>query len=107
MNLGVKGRLDAVLIDSEGNHIIIDFKTSKRLKKTEYIEDYFLQVAAYYFIYDLECLGVINSAKIVIFIGDHFTPQVFSLNKRQLEGFALKFFDRLTQYNKQKQKNKS
>ena len=31
----------------EGEHAIIDFKTAKKMKKREWIEDYFLQGCAY------------------------------------------------------------
>ena len=40
------GTSDAIGI-YEGEHSIIDFKTAKKMKKREWIEDYFLQGCAY------------------------------------------------------------
>jgi len=99
------GRADAVLQDQEGQIILIDFKTSKKVKQRKHIEDYFLQVGAYFLMIEVNESHKIDKAKIVIFIGDQFTPQVFRLNKKQLEGYALKFMQRYEQYkHEQKQK---
>lgn len=96
--LGIKGRLDAVLINHQGETVLIDFKTSVRVKKREYIEDYFLQVSAYYLMLDLLDVIKIDKAKIVMFVADQFTPLIFRLNKKQLQGYAMQFMGRLEQY---------
>ena len=96
--LGINGRLDAVLEDSLGGYILTDLKGASRLKKREHIEDYFLQIGGYNLILAIEDIIKIQSAKIVIFIGEQKTPQVFRLNTKQLEGYSIKFYNRLKQY---------
>ena len=97
--LGVKGRLDTILSTEGTDHLyLIDFKTSKKTKNRKFVEDYFLQIGGYYAIIKQENLIPIYQGKIVIFIGDQFTPQIFRMNKAQLEGYAEKFLQRLEQY---------
>tara|TARA_R110002020_G_scaffold228221_2_gene438913 strand:+ start:661 stop:1248 length:588 start_codon:yes stop_codon:yes gene_type:complete len=96
--LGINGRLDAVLEDSLGSYILTDLKGASRLKKREHIEDYFLQIGGYNLILAIENIIKIHSAKIVIFIGEQKTPQVFRLNTKQIEGYSIKFYNRLKQY---------
>jgi len=96
--LGITGRLDAILSDSLGGYILTDLKGASRLKKREHIEDYFLQIGGYNLILAIEDIIKIQSAKIVIFIGEQRTPQVFRLNTKQLEGYSIKFYNRLKQY---------
>jgi ATP-dependent exoDNAse (exonuclease V) beta subunit len=44
--LGVAGRVDCIA-EWDGRIAVIDFKTSRKLKKKEYISNYFQQCAAY------------------------------------------------------------
>ena len=104
-HLMLKGRLDTVVQDKEGNNILIDFKTSRKKKQRAFIENYFMQVGAYCLLLDIETDTKIDSAKIVIFIADQFTPQVFRLNRFQLEGYAVKFLERLEQYRIEQNEN--
>lgn len=46
LHLGVAGRVDCVA-DFQGKRSIIDFKTSRRMKRKSWIEAYFMQEAAY------------------------------------------------------------
>jgi len=61
------GTADAVGIH-EGKQAIIDFKTAKKLKKREWIEDYFLQGSAYILAHD-EMFGT-NIERIAILMVD-------------------------------------
>jgi len=74
-HLGVAGRCDCVGVwDNE--LAIIDWKTSNKLKKEEWVEDYFLQATAYSIMYEERTKQPVGKAVIVIAVeGDQ--PQVF------------------------------
>lgn len=74
-HLRLAGRVDCVA-EFDGKLSIIDFKTSKKPKKKEWIENYFAQAAAYAIMYE-ERTGIpINRSVIMIAVeGDD--PQIF------------------------------
>ena len=74
-HLGVAGRCDCIGIwDNE--LAIIDWKTSNKPKKWEWIEDYFLQATAYSIMYEERTKKPVGKAVVVIAVeGD--SPQVF------------------------------
>lgn len=74
-HLRMAGRVDCIA-EFDGKLSIIDFKTSKKPKKKEWIENYFAQAAAYAIMYE-ERTGIpINRSAILIAVeGDD--PQVF------------------------------
>jgi len=74
--LGLAGRVDCIA-NWDGKLSIIDFKTSKKLKKKEWIETYFMQCAAYAIMFE-ERTGV-PITQLVVFIGvDGEEPQIFT-----------------------------
>ena len=74
-HLGVAGRCDCIGVwDNE--LAIIDWKTSNKQKKEEWVEDYFLQATAYSIMYEERTKQPVGKAVIVIAVeGDQ--PQVF------------------------------
>ena len=78
LEINAAGRTDCVAT-WDGIPSIIDFKTSRKLKKEEYIESYFLQATAYSIMFE-ELTGV-NIPQFVILIAvDNEEPQVFIKN---------------------------
>jgi len=80
--LGVAGRTDCIA--EFGNVLsIIDFKTSKKQKKEEWIDNYFEQGTAYALMYE-ELVGKpIDQIVILIATDDSDKPQVFIRDKNQ------------------------
>lgn len=73
--LGVAGRVDCIA-EWNGKIAVIDFKTSRKLKKKEYISNYFQQCSAYAVMWE-ERTGIpINNIVVVIAV-DGEDPQVF------------------------------
>lgn len=73
--LKVAGRCDCIA-EWDGKLSVIDFKTSRRLKKKEHISSYFQQASAYAVMYE-ERTGIpINQIVILIAVDDE-EPQVF------------------------------
>ena len=73
-NLGIAGRVDCIAsFDSE--HAIIDFKTTKNLKKEEHLEKFFVQEAAYAYMY-YEMTGVEVDKLVTLSVAEDGTTQV-------------------------------
>lgn len=83
----------------KGNISILDFKQTNKPKKREWIEDYFLQLAAYALahnkVYDTE----INTGVILMCSADQ-NYQEFVLEGKEFQQYCDKWFDRLEQYYK-------
>jgi len=88
--LRTAGRTD-LLAGWQGVNSIIDFKTSKRPKKEEYIENYFIQATCYSLM--AEERTALKFPQIVIVIAvDHEDPQIFVRNRDQYVDRVLEIF---------------
>lgn len=72
------GRVDCIA-DIQGNLTVVDFKTSMRKKKREWVKDYYLQTAAYSFMFEEMYGDKIDQALILIAVQDD-SPQIFTDN---------------------------
>lgn len=79
--IGIAGRAD-LIADFDGELSVIDYKTSRKPKKAEWIEDYFIQSTFYSLA--LEEVYGLKAKKIVIIIGvdDEQEAQVFVRDRR-------------------------
>lgn len=73
--LGVAGRVDCIA-EWDGKISIIDFKTSKKLKKREWITSYFMQEAFYAIAFE-ELTGTPITQLVTLVAVDNEKPQVF------------------------------
>lgn len=73
--LQAAGRVDLVA-EYDGRLSIIDFKTSRKPKKKEWIDNYFMQAAAYAVMWE-ELTQVPIQQTVIIILVDHHEPQVF------------------------------
>jgi genome maintenance exonuclease 1 len=73
--LGVAGRVDCIA-EWDGKLSVIDFKTSRKPKKKEYISSYFQQASAYAIMWEERTKIPINQLVILIAV-DGNSPQVF------------------------------
>jgi genome maintenance exonuclease 1 len=74
--LKLAGRCDCVG-EWSGKNSIIDFKTSKKLKKESWIEEYFLQCTAYSLMFEERTKIVTEGIVIIISVDDYADPQIF------------------------------
>ena len=95
--LGVAGRVDCV---GEWNGIdsIIDYKTSKKLKKKEWIDSYFMQSTAYAIMWE-ERTGIPINQIVVVIAVDNEKPQIF-IEKR--ENWTEKLIQTIAEYKSRK-----
>lgn len=74
--LGIAGRTD-VIAEYDQVPSIIDFKTSRRKKRVEWIDNYFEQGTAYSLMYEEMTGFQINQIVVIISVDDEEKPQVF------------------------------
>ena len=90
--LKVAGTADCIA-EYNGKLSVIDFKTSKKPKKEEWIEDYYIQ-AFFYAIAFFERTGVIpEQVVILIAVRDVFEVQVFKKSMDELDTYIDKLID--------------
>ena len=94
--LKLAGRCDLVGQWS-GKNAIIDFKTSRKLKKEEWIEDYLLQLAAYAMAHNYVYGTKINQGVILMCSKDGFF-QKFTSEGQEFVTFQHEFLRRLDKY---------
>ena len=88
--LRTAGRCD-LIAEFDGVPSIIDFKTSRRLKKEEWIESYFLQTTVYSMMF--EYMYKIEIPQIAILIAvDHEDPQLFVKDRGQYVNKVIEIF---------------
>lgn len=71
---------------------IIDFKTSRKLKKPEWIEGYFIQVTAYSLMFKEMYKYNIKKGVIIIAVDNHTSAQVFEFNIDDWKERTIKLF---------------
>jgi|TARA_R110002111_G_scaffold482_1_gene4255 genome maintenance exonuclease 1 len=90
------GSTDLVCLHN-GMESIVDFKQSNRPKKKEWIEDYYLQIAAYAMAHDYVYGSAIRQGVIMVCTPDLYY-QEFRITDHELRGFKHKFLKRLDMY---------
>ena len=91
------GSTDLVCIHN-GKDTVIDFKQSNRPKRQEWIDDYFLQIAAYCMAHDEVYGSQIRQGIIMICTPDLYY-QEFKIQDSELRSWKHKFLKRLDMYN--------
>ena len=96
-HLGVAGRVDCVA-EFDGKLSIIDFKTSRKLKKEEWITNYFIQESAYAIIWE-ERTGMPITQLVTIISVDDEDPQVFIEHR---DNWTSKLIETINEYKRRK-----
>ena len=77
---------------------VIDFKTSKKKKPEAWIQNYFVQAAAYSFMFEERTNIQIPQLVIMIGVDGEDEPQVFTKNTKERNQYLLKFLDLRKQF---------
>ena len=97
--IGYAGTVDNVSKTKDGKILVIDYKNSRRPKKEEWVQDYYLQLASYYVAY-WERTGIkANGAEIWIANEENSMPQTFELTQDDIKHYFKQFKNRLDKYN--------
>jgi genome maintenance exonuclease 1 len=97
VHLGVAGRVDCVA-DFDGVPSIVDFKTSRRVKKKEHISGYFAQMSGYAVMWE-ERTGMPITNTVVIMDVDDNEPLVF---KEHRDNYIQLLIDTKKEYDRRK-----
>ena len=89
--LGCAGRTDLVA-EYDGKLSIIDFKTSRKPKKEEWIENYFLQSTVYSMMFEWTYKFSVPQIAIIIAVDDEKTPQTFVMERSKYVNKVLEIF---------------
>jgi ATP-dependent exoDNAse (exonuclease V) beta subunit len=89
--LGCAGRTDLVA-EYDGVASVIDFKTSKREKKEDWIESYFLQSTIYAMMFERLYAIRIPQIVIIIMVDNEETPQTFVMERSQFVERVIQLF---------------
>jgi genome maintenance exonuclease 1 len=92
--LGMAGRVDCIG-EFDGVLSVIDFKTSKKIKSKDMIEDYFWQTSAYSLMYE-ELIGVPINNLVIIMAVENEQPLLFQeKTEDHIKGLvkAIKFYN--------------
>ena len=98
-HLGLAGRVDCVGV-WDGKDSIIDYKTSRKLKKKEWVKGYFMQCCAYAIMWE-ERTGIPITQLVVLIAVDNEEPQVFIEHR---DNWVKPLFDVIEQYNAEKKR---
>lgn len=96
---GYAGRVDTIYEDFDGNVIILDFKTSRKPKKEEWIENYFMQISAYFIAY-WERTGIKPGGGEIWISCEDGTPQIFNMDVNMIKKFSAKFLGLVKEFHK-------
>jgi genome maintenance exonuclease 1 len=89
--LGCAGRTDLVA-EYDGKVSIIDFKTSKKLKKEEWIESYFLQSTVYSMMFERIYSIAVPQIVIILTVDNEKTPQTFVMERSRYVNKVIELF---------------
>lgn len=90
-SLGCAGRTDLVA-EYNGKLSIIDFKTSRKPKKEEWIENYFIQSTVYSMMFEWTYKIAVPQIAIIITVDDEKTPQTFVMERSKYVDKVLEVF---------------
>ena len=96
-HLGLAGRVDCVA-EFDGKLSIIDFKTSKKIKKKEWITNYFIQESCYAIMWE-ERTGMPITQLVTIIAVDDEDPQVFIEHR---DNWTDKLLETINEYKRRK-----
>ena len=99
-HLGVAGRVDCVA-EFDGQLSIIDFKTSMKPKRLDWIKNYFLQESAYAIMWEERTGRPITQLVTIISVDNH-EPQVFIEHR---DNWVRPLRETIAQYNKENSHN--
>ena len=95
--LRTAGQVDCIA-EYDGVLSVIDFKTSKKRKPESWIQNYFVQAAAYSFMFEERTNIQIPQLVIMIGVDGEDEPQVFTKNTKERNQYLLQFLDLRKQF---------
>lgn len=95
---GFTMKFDMLAKDKHGEVVLIDWKNSRKPKRDEYVENYKMQIAAYWHGIEKELGYKIDTAKIIVVNEQNWKIQVYQLRRMQMEFWLDKFYTKLKMF---------
>ena len=93
--LGVAGTVD-LICEFDGELAVVDFKTSEKVKPEKYLENYFVQLSAYWAMFS-EKTGVVPKKLVVFLVTEAGEVQI--VERRNIMHYLSKLRDYVSQFN--------
>lgn len=93
--LGVAGTVD-LICEFDGELAVVDFKTSEKIKPEKYLENYFVQLSAYWAMFS-EKTGLVPKKLVVFLVTEHGEIQI--VERRNIMHYLAKLRDYVNQFN--------
>ena len=97
---GYAGRVDTIYRNKKGELLILDFKTSRKPKKREWVENYYLQIAAYFMAYWNMTSVKPKGGEIWISNEQEAFPQVFNVTFDDIMKYGKEFLGMVKEFHK-------
>ena len=97
---GYAGRCDFVMKNHADEYVLVDFKTSKRRKRKEWLTGYYLQLGAYFVAYYQIFRIKVHHAELWIAV-ENDSPQLVYVEEKELVEYAKNFLSLCKQYHQQ------
>ena len=98
---GYAGRVDIIYRNKNSHPVILDFKSATKPKKEDWIENYKLQISAYFIAYWEMTGEKPESGEIWISNEYDSFPQIFTLSFEELKYYSKKFLQMVKSYHEQ------
>jgi genome maintenance exonuclease 1 len=94
---GYAGRVDNIYENTFAHLLILDFKTSRKQKKKDWIKNYFMQIAAYFLAY-WEMHGVKPKGGEIWIAVENDEPQIFEVTWEDIKVYGKEFLSLVKKY---------
>ena len=96
---GYAGRVDNIYENAKAHLLILDFKTSRKRKKKDWIKNYFLQISAYFMAY-WEMHGIKPHGGEIWIAVENDEPQIFEVTWEDIQEYGEEFLGMVKEYHK-------
>lgn len=94
---GYAGRVDNIYENTFSHLLILDFKTSRKQKKKEWIKNYFMQISAYFLAY-WEMNGIKPTGGEIWIAVENDEPQIFEVTWDDIKVYGKEFLSLVKKY---------
>lgn len=96
---GYAGRVDNIYENKSLQLLILDFKTSRKKKKKDWIKNYFMQISAYFLAY-WNMHGIKPTGGEIWIAVENDEPQIFEVTWEDIKEYGKEFLSLVKQYHK-------
>jgi genome maintenance exonuclease 1 len=94
---GYAGRVDSIYENFLSHLLILDFKTSRKKKKKDWIKNYYMQISAYFLAY-WEMYGVRPTGGEIWIAVEDDEPQIFEVTWDDIKVYGKEFLSLVKKY---------